>query len=575
MFRSLLGSSGHDEDKAHDTEMGDGNGEREKERGGDGEAGDGEKRGGNEGEPVRCVECVEPTNQICVNCEDILCEVCFRMLHRKGNRAKHSLVDVSAAGSTEAERGAQGENDRNGEMSQGIPRSPNPLSSSQFAERAKFIPIRLTLPERKRLRLLESALQCISYTDKIDTSTLANNAVHRARAAMQEIVQVAAGLVTAKDYGEGQNTISDKNFKLHEAFFCDLFEIGRRHKIMNPEKMRSEYGKLMYLLQDTASPEVQQMLDLQCIRPVLTVYNYLKHFKALKVLYDPRCEMATMEIKSQGRNRRDIEYDIRNKENAREYLARKYETRDISEEAIKWCLYSIGDNNTYLHFNRDPVDAMIGFLRTYFEPESFEEGYSLAICGGQDGARLTHNHSKQFHYVMQSLQLWREIAHDMYKFWYMAEQDLLDSSNAYELVDTGQGLQRVQSSPRVLREIQKVLVRTQARVGSWVGSSVIHLGDKNVPNALMFIDKYTQVQRILNPIVLTLNRIDKWKDDEYISKLVDDSFGGKEKLKKDILVDFFRYAFDGSGADNFYDAGSCIDGRLTSAWNWCNKLPSK
>lgn len=33
------------------------------------------------------------------------------------------------------------------------------------------------------------------------------------------------------------------------------------------------------------------------------------------------------------------------------------------------------------------------------------------------------------------------------------------------------------------------------------------------------------------------------------------------------LADFFRGAFDGSGADNFYDAGSCIDGRLTSAWN--------
>ena len=28
----------------------------------------------------------------------------------------------------------------------------------------------------------------------------------------------------------------------------------------------------------------------------------------------------------------------------------------------------------------------------------------------------------------------------------------------------------------------------------------------------------------------------------------------------------------GSGADNFFDAGSCIDGRLTSAWNWCSKL---
>lgn len=34
-----------------------------------------------------------------------------------------------------------------------------------------------------------------------------------------------------------------------------------------------------------------------------------------------------------------------------------------------------------------------------------------------------------------------------------------------------------------------------------------------------------------------------------------------------LLADFFRFAFDGSGADNFYDAGSCIDGRLTSAWN--------
>lgn len=30
-----------------------------------------------------------------------------------------------------------------------------------------------------------------------------------------------------------------------------------------------------------------------------------------------------------------------------------------------------------------------------------------------------------------------------------------------------------------------------------------------------------------------------------------------------------------AGADNFFDAGSCIDGRLTSAWNWCTKLEKK
>ncbi|CAN0559457.1 unnamed protein product, partial [Laminaria digitata] len=35
---------------------------------------------------------------------------------------------------------------------------------------------------------------------------------------------------------------------------------------------------------------------------------------------------------------------------------------------------------------------------------------------------------------------------------------------------------------------------------------------------------------------------------------------------------FCALRFDGSGGDNNYDAGSCVDGRLTSAWNWCSKV---
>jgi len=38
------------------------------------------------------------------------------------------------------------------------------------------------------------------------------------------------------------------------------------------------------------------------------------------------------------------------------------------------CLYSIGDNNSFLTFNRDPVNKMIDYLTTYFKPDVIEEG---------------------------------------------------------------------------------------------------------------------------------------------------------------------------------------------------------
>lgn len=54
----------------------------------------------------------------------------------------------------------------------------------------------------------------------------------------------------------------------------------------------------------------------------------------------------------------------------------------------------------------------------------------------------------------QSLTLWREIMHDMFRLWCLGEEDLLSETVAYKLTDTGQGKQRVQYSPRTFKAMQ-------------------------------------------------------------------------------------------------------------------------
>eukprot|EP01125_Pyxidicula_operculata_P021134 TRINITY_DN8036_c0_g1_i1.p1 TRINITY_DN8036_c0_g1~~TRINITY_DN8036_c0_g1_i1.p1 ORF type:complete len:515 (+),score=131.51 TRINITY_DN8036_c0_g1_i1:78-1622(+) len=446
-------------------------------------------------------------------------------------------------------------------------------------ERAKYIPLRLTHKERQRLRILESTLTVSQYTDQVDIhgDLTDKGKKQQLKTQLRSINAVLSGILLSVDYEEGQKLLSEKDFSSYSKFFQNTFEVGRRYKITNPDKMRSEYGKLIYLLQDASSSVVSDQLGFNIVCGIKTVYSYYEAMGCLEILDDDNIWLATKEIiHLPGKSKHETQLECKRKEKVVKELCKKYSSSTAKKDDILYGMYSLTDNNSFLNSNAEPIYKMLELLKKYFKPNHIESPeYDLSIVAGVKGARLDHSHENQYNYVLQSLTLWADIMDNMFMLWYLAENDLLSKENEYQLKDTGQGFHRVQQSPQVARAMQAILDSVKTRVNTWVGSSVIHLGDHNVPNSLMFIDKYTQIPRILVPIVHAIEQIDEIINNKATNVFIDKAFGGPEKAKKDILVDFFRYGFDGSGADNFIDAGSCIDGRLTSAWNWCSQLEKK
>lgn len=275
-----------------------------------------------------------------------------------------------------------------------------------------------------------------------------------------------------------------------------------------------------------------------------------------------------------------IQREIKIKEKAIELLTSKYSSRsrDSSEgftkEELRQVIYSIGDFNAYIQPNRSPITRFLKRLQQFKDPE-IEEEFNIGIQYGRSGSRLTHDHNRQYQYVEQSLTLWSIIQREMVHLWYIADEDLFNGV-PYKLTSTGQGLNRVKACPALYKEMHKIISESKSKCTSWIGSSVVHLGDDAVPNALFFLDKYIQVPKILIPFDQTLLKIDEmYIKDPYIKKYIDDQFGDAKRLKLLILQDAYAHMFDGSGADNFYMSGSCIDGRLTSAWNHTNQIAKK
>jgi len=154
----------------------------------------------------QCVECEEQIACVhCVECDDAYCGVCFKGQHRKGTRAGHKTREVgptsnflpptdgaAAVAATAASAAAEKKL-----MASDLPRQLKRHSPAWYNERARFIPVRLVMKERKILRLLEATLSVCDYTGKIDVATFKNEA-KRTHAQMQNFSAILTGLVVAK-----------------------------------------------------------------------------------------------------------------------------------------------------------------------------------------------------------------------------------------------------------------------------------------------------------------------------------------------------------------------------------------
>ena len=110
--------------------------------------------------------------------------------------------------------------------------------------RAECIPLRLTSAERELLTILQGALDVSEYTENVDVSQ--NDFFARSRydkhvtilAQIDELLATLIGL-NATSGDKKSNSMLVCSTRDNAPFFRSCLEVGRRYKIMNPDKMRT------------------------------------------------------------------------------------------------------------------------------------------------------------------------------------------------------------------------------------------------------------------------------------------------------------------------------------------------
>eukprot|EP00966_Prymnesium_polylepis_P209497 4852929-Prymnesium_polylepis.1 len=159
--------------------------------------------------------------------------------------------------------------------------------------------------------------------------------------------------------------------------------------------MRSTFGKLIYLLQDTQQPEIRGIVGFSCVQPVLSVRDELEALGRLEMLNDTALPSAAAPLLPGDEPSRKTE--------AMDRLLKTYGGGDAELTArLERCLLSIADDEALTEAHVKPVQRMLDLLHGHFDRSS-AGSHSLAISAGRGGARLSHSHATQFAYCEQSL----------------------------------------------------------------------------------------------------------------------------------------------------------------------------
>ena len=223
-----------------------------------------------------CSECTDQPHSIrCEGCAgDFYCEVCFQALHHRGSRRSHvnfpalspllaslpppravvaaaAAAAAAAASSSSASVGGAamvgGDSDESDDDHKVAPLAMlgGAAPSGSILDRSQFMPLRLHYNERRLLRLVEAALNVSEYTDKVDIKGLGRARAARIGEQLKAVFACLCGLLVAEDYEAGKVLMTTVDAAGHGTFYSSAFEIARRYKVLNPDKMRNDYGKLL------------------------------------------------------------------------------------------------------------------------------------------------------------------------------------------------------------------------------------------------------------------------------------------------------------------------------------------